>query len=187
MSQSVRQTGSIPVSVNRSDPNNTTTWNGAYITMTVMVDSKYYEIAMSWIAYKVGLGSASLWTKVTVNSPAADMRFFPFFYEHFKGDYHGSFQGFHAVGASDKRAESWNGGAGHISFIFTATDWTVNHEFGIQHKNDQSQCGFFIDGANVATNYSPYVSSQPFDIESAEVDGVHGTLNELFPPGITLP
>ncbi len=153
--------------------------------MTVTVDGKYYEIAMSWIAYKVALASASLWAKVTVHS-ATDIPFFPLFYEHFKGDYHGSFQGFLNLGAMVYEVLSYNNGNGTHRFP-PILNFTVDHEFGIQHKKDQSQCAFFVDGANVATNPSPFISSQPFDIESAEVNGKQGTLFEKFPPGIKLP
>lgn len=179
---------SIPVSINKSDANNSTTWNGTYIIMTVTAAGFYYALAQSWIAYQVATTSPShsLWAKVAVHS-ASDISFVPLYFEPFKGDFF-NFQGFLAVGGGgSKQAQSSKGGASTYSTITQATDWTVDHEFGLQCQRDQSQSVFLIDGAVVATNSSPYISAQPFDIVCGEVEGVAGTIYAKFLPGIKLP
>lgn len=159
--------------------------------MTVSNPGFYYELCASWVAYQVIYGSGApsvpyLWVKVTVHS-TTDISFLPLFFEPFKGNIN-NIQGFYASGSGgSKQAWSYNNGTGITPSIGTSTNWTVDHEFGIQHYKDQSQCNFLIDGAVVKTNSSPYISAQPFEIESAEVDGVAGTLYEKFPPGIKLP
>lgn len=163
--------------------------------MNVVNPGYFYEIAMSWVAYQVALGSASLWTRATVRAANDDISFFPFFYEHFKGDYQYSFQGFISLGrggGGNKQAQSWNGGVSAVTTLLSpplspsVVDWSINHEFGIQHRNDQTQCVFLIDGAVVATN-TMNIAAQPFQIESAEINGGTGSLYEKFPPGIRLP
>lgn len=189
MSLPNREVDSVPVSIGKSDANQTTTWDGTYVSMNVINPGYYYEIAMSWVAYQVALGSASLWTRATVRASIDDISFFPFFYEHFKGDYTISFQGFISYGkggGQNKQAQSWNAGNETFHNIRISTDWSVDHEFGIQCRNDQTQCVFLIDGAVVATN-TTNIAGQPFQIESAEINGGTGTLYEKFPPGIRLP
>lgn len=186
MSQATAEADSIPMSIAKSDANNTTTWNGTYIIMTVTNPGFYYALAFSWIAYQVGLNSVPLQARVTAHS-SSDFSFYPLYYEHSKGDFN-SIQGFLAYGGgSSKNAISNNGGNLILTPITSPTDWTVDHEFMIAAKLDQSQCAFFIDGANVATNHSPYIAAQPFAIICCETEGATGSLYAKFPGGVKLP
>lgn len=152
------------------------TYDGEVVTL-VGQTGLYPATLKTWVAYWVGYSGAHLGAGCRVWSPDNPTQIFMFFFEPSKGNYD-NYQGF----GYGYVAVSRSGGAA-TSTSLTGQNWAVEHDFRIRHKKDQTECRFYIDGAEVAV-HTTNISAQPYEILCGEPNGVVATVKVRYPPGI---